>query len=306
MNPKKKASPVDPTELAALRAALHTLPPEHDADRRGVAIARIAQDVSLPTVIEVLDSRTPALSHSLLRSLAIELAVRGKPIRPEHPALRALTRGDASEPPPWLTAIESGLPRRASSFGPVEGGARSVPGRPADRAPRDPLVVSAWHEITADADRDAIAAPVRSWTVGSNGRVEVRVFALEDAHGAHPDRTFLRELGLASVPAAHGVALAPTSAASALAELVAAGHGGTYGSFTPDAPARDAAWRSLRALVGAPAHSRWSDVERHALAAGFAWFDETPFFEGQFHQLGLAVVSPSRDRLALLAAVDTD
>lgn len=167
-------------------------------------------------------------------------------------------------------------------------------------------MVGAWDEITGDVDCDAITAPVRPWTKGSNGCVEARVFALEGARGTHADAALLRTLGLASVPAASDAVVFPISATSAFTELVSAGHGGAYNPFLPDAWARDAAWRSLRGLVGAPAHARAIDVQRDARSAGITWLEGTPFFHGQFHALGIAVVSPTRDRLAVLAAGDSD
>lgn len=42
------------------------------------------------------------------------------------------------------------------------------------------------------------------------------------------------------------------------------------------------------------------------MASGFVAFSRTPYFYDVVHDLGLAVVGPSGDRLAVLAATDTD
>jgi hypothetical protein len=284
----------------ALRAALT----DADVDR---AIARIAQDFDGSVVLAAVAARDPALSRERLRRLAVELALRSKPIPPDHPVLRRLSRGDPSEPPPWLLPIEQDLPDRAVGYGRAPGSlAWSPPWEVSPEVEGDPLVCAAIGDVTTDADRDALGTAVRAWTRGSNGRVEAKVFVLEDAHGSHVDAALLRSLGLASVPATGSVRVRPTTPEALLGELFAAAHGGAYNPVTVDVHARDLAWASLRALCGADPRERASNVERTARACGITWFGQTPFFAQVAWDLGFAVVSETRDRLAVLAATDTD
>jgi hypothetical protein len=242
------------------------------------------------------------------RALAVELALRQKPIPRDHPALRSLleARG-ACELPPWLLGVERMLPPFCAHFGSAGATGRSLAGFPAPEVALDPLEVARLEDVTTDAERAALSEAVAAWAAGSNGVIEARVFALEGARGAHATADVLRSAGLDSVRSSDAtVGVSAVDAASALASLFSAAPGGAYTRRAADARARDLAWASLRTLVGARAGDPVEDVERRALACAFTAFGSTAFFRNVAWDIGLAVVTPERDRLAVLAATDED
>ncbi len=71
-----------------------------------------------------------------------------------------------------------------------------------------------------------------------------------------------------------------------------------------DAEARDLAWASLRALVGAGPGAAIEDVAQRAASCHFTSFGGTRFFCGIAWDLGLAVVTPelvTNDPVAIVA-----
>ncbi|MFI5931901.1 DUF6183 family protein [Actinoplanes sp. NPDC051494] len=82
---------------------------------------------------------------------------------------------------------------------------------------------------------------------------------------------------------------------------------GAYNSGEFGAYGRLFAWRSLKTLAGARLDAPASEVE--ALAHRCSWYSfagTTNWFESVAWDIGLAVLSPDRRRLAVLAATDTD
>jgi hypothetical protein len=162
-------------------------------------------------------------------------------------------------------------------------------------------------ETTTHAVAAAVGSAVANWAEESNGRIEARTFAL-DAE-VEPDAVgdTLLSLGLDSL---RGTEQAPgrCSATQAWQQLFAAAStGGAYNSGAFGAYGRLLAWRSVAALVDAPRDASPADVE--ALAQASSWYsfaEATDWFERVAWDLGLAVVSPDRRRLAVVAATDTD
>lgn len=162
-------------------------------------------------------------------------------------------------------------------------------------------------ETTTDADAAAIGAAVANWAEESNGRVDARAFALDgDLHPGAVGATLL-SLGLDSVRTL-SPAPGPCTPAQAWGQLFgAASAGGAYNSGCFGAYGRLYAWQSLAALAGAPPDAPPADVEALARACAWLSFAEcTDWFASVAWDIGLAVVSPDRRRLAVLAATDTD
>ena len=167
--------------------------------------------------------------------------------------------------------------------------------------------VPAARETTTDSDATAISSAVANWAERSNGRIEARTFALDaDLEPAAVGGT-LRTLGLESYQDPKS-GPGPCTAKQAWQVLfTAASSGGAYNAGEYGAYGRLLAWRSVAALSGAPEAASAAEVE--ALANGCSWHSfalTTDWFDDVAWDIGLAVVSPDRRRLAVLAATDTD
>jgi hypothetical protein len=89
--------------------------------------------------------------------------------------------------------------------------------------------------------------------------------------------------------------------------FAAASTGGAYNSGARGAYGRLAAWQSLARLCGAVEGDPVGVVEACARACTWYGFSaDTQWFQQVAWDIGLAVVSPERRRLAVLAATDTD
>ncbi|HEX4791923.1 MAG TPA: DUF6183 family protein, partial [Actinospica sp.] len=166
-------------------------------------------------------------------------------------------------------------------------------------------------EVTTDALAASISAAVESWTQDSNGRIEARVFE------------FAKPVDLEMVPAAlpasgleclrdrePGVAFSVSACAPAEVWRVlfaAASSGGAYNSGCFGAYGRLFAWRSLAGLAGTVEGATAAEVAEHAQLCSWYRFDtDSPWFDQVAWDIGLAVLDPSRSRLAVLASTDTD
>ncbi len=293
--------------ISAIRASLRRAL-EPDRREHVLELARIAQHQSADDCAEVLASGEPMLPPHLVRALAIELVLRGKPVPRDHALLQPIVDAwDRCEPPVWLLPVESALPVRCIHFGGPGAHSMAMPARASDASHVDPLRTTRMIDVTSEPERAAIAAAVTSWAVGSNGVIEVKVFSLEGARGTHATADVLRLASLESAPSDDtGLVVAQEDASTVLATLFTAAHGGAYNALRSDAEARDLAWASLRALVGAGPGAAIEDVAQRAASCHFTSFGGTRFFCGIAWDLGLAVVTPERDRLTVLAATDTD
>ncbi|MFG3149685.1 DUF6183 family protein [Streptomyces sp. M41(2017)] len=166
-------------------------------------------------------------------------------------------------------------------------------------------------ETTTQPAAEAMGRAVANWSEESNGRIEARVFGLAEPLDAESVPTALLTLGLECLQGAGkkvplSVAVSPLSEAWRVL-FAAASTGGAYNSGSYGAYGRLAAWQSMAALAGSPDGSIVAEVEAHALdclwhsfGADTKWFDQVAW------DVGLAVLSPDRRRLAVLAATDTD
>lgn len=277
----------NPPRAGDLLGALHLAPD-------GIALGRLAQLHDAETWTRVLKLGGALVPRERVRALSVELALRGRPLL--DPALARLGAEGA------LLPIESELHKCILHFGDVAGSSTRG-GAPVEGMVPDWLtvteyaVVEAWSSTMDTAHPSPLTAAVDPWVAHSNGRIEVRVVALEGAHGRHVPEALLRTL-LPLGPRVDATAISPSSA---LMHLFSAAHDGAYGRSRSDAEARDLAWTTLRGLVGGDANA---EVGERAERCGFTHIADNGFFENVFWDLGLAVVT--EDRMILVVATDTD
>lgn len=188
----------------------------------------------------------------------------------------------------------------------IRGGAASLPdlvGEPAHGHGPVPAV----RETTTESEAAAIGSAVANWVEESNGRIEARTFALAGDLEPEAVGDTLLSLGLESFRHPRS-GLERCSARQAWGQLfTSASNGGAYGSGCYGAYGRLYAWRSVAALAGAPPEATAAEVEALALTCSWHSFGGAgDWFEQVAWDVGLAVVSPDRRRLAVLAATDTD
>lgn len=188
----------------------------------------------------------------------------------------------------------------------LRGGSGSLPGMTAQPVRGHGKAVPAQETSTA-SETAAISAAVRNWAEGSNGRTEARTFILRadldpDAVGAT-----LLSLDLNSVPKLTADLGRCTPAHAWRQLFTAASAGGAYNTGEFGAYGRLHAWQSIAALAGAPPDASATDVE--TLAHQCTWLSfagATDWFDRVAWDIGLAVVTPDRRHLNILAATDTD
>ncbi|MFV2126745.1 DUF6183 family protein [Micromonospora sp. LOL_013] len=202
-----------------------------------------------------------------------------------------------------LTPIEGHPSRPRYHHG---GGSHDLPAMAAEPV-HGHCPVPRWQETTTSGEAAALSAAVDNWATGSNGRIEAQTFAFDD--DLPPDAVgdalvsvdLECTLGLTT-------GLGTCSPPQAWRQLFAAAStGGAYNRGEFGAYGRLLAWRSVAALVGAANGASAGDVE--ALAHRCSWYSfagATAWFDRIAWDIGLAVVSPDRRRLAVLAASDTD
>ncbi|MFI0965854.1 DUF6183 family protein [Streptomyces sp. NPDC021080] len=259
---------------------------------------------------------TGRASEELRACLVHELVLRGVVVE-ETPRIAGWATSPhwSHHPLAWLplarAAVEEGadLPSyssRGSShempYGPPEGSQQAV---------LSGTRVPPARETTTQDIATAMGRAVANWAEESNGRIEARVFQPAEPLDAASVPNALLTLGLECL---HGAgkktALSVTLCRPAQAWRVlfaAASTGGAYNSGSYGAYGRLAAWQSLASLAGSPdgasaeeAEARVSACTWHGFAADTKWFEQVAW------DIGLAALSPDRDRLAVLAATDTD
>ena len=150
---------------------------------------------------------------------------------------------------------------------------------------------------------------VLPWTTGSNGKAEAKAFRLEPAlTSASPGRWLLRALALECVEGAQALHAERTSADTAWGALFAASaNGGACSSGLGGAYGRRAAWVSLAALVDAPAGASPAQLDALAPSAQFLMFGAPGgWWNDVAWDVGVLVVRPGGDSVAVLAATDAD
>ncbi len=242
-------------------------------------------------------------SEELRACLTQELVLRGAEVRHRW----AVSTHWRFHPLGWLplslTSVEGrpGLPEYS-----IGGGSHELPAMSAKPVPGHGLAPR-WRETTTADETAMLTAAVDNWTKESNGRVEARTFAFHDDLPSDSIGGALASVGLQS---AQGMktGVGACSATQVWQQLfTAASAGGAYNSGEFGAYGRLFAWRSLKTLAGARQDAPASEVE--ALAHRCSWYSfarTTKWFESVAWDIGLAVLSPDRRRLAVLAATDTD
>ncbi|MFK4068396.1 DUF6183 family protein [Streptomyces sp. NPDC029674] len=301
----------DPAELKSLAGAR--------PDRLRALASELASDRRLPH-LETLFTEPPRSatdSEAELRACVLgELALRGVPWR-ERPAIEAYAERlrELGHPlarlPETRLDLEHRFGARTRGVGPV----RSA-GQLRARFPEAPdtaggVAAGATARETPDAARSRAAAG--AFTAGGWAKEpEARFFALprplrDDDFGM----AFLRGLPLdclAGEPGRGGMLSCLTAADDAAAQLyVAACDGGVNGRPQYGAYARLHAWEGLYALLGLPPGTPFLDAVRYAADSRWLRFMAfTSWFHHDTADVGLAVLDPSRTRVAVLAATDTD
>ncbi|MFI9266871.1 DUF6183 family protein [Streptomyces werraensis] len=173
-------------------------------------------------------------------------------------------------------------------------------------------------EAGADAGLHAVGVPddaraqaaARPFVAGGWARTpEVRFFALpEPLEPGDLGMAFLRQLPLDCLEGDGTAVACVTTPDDVLNELFSAAcYGGAGGQGQGGAYARLFAWESLYALMGLPADVPFLDAVRATPDHRWVRFlASTPWFHRDTADLGLAVLDPSRTRVAVLAATDTD
>ncbi|NMO55093.1 hypothetical protein HH310_28390 [Actinoplanes sp. TBRC 11911] len=219
------------------------------------------------------------ISGELRACLAQELVLRGQRVDYRPPAEHPL-----SVLPLTLTGIER--VDGDDMFGPWD--------LPSARATSD-QAPEVGETTTAD-EAQAIGAAVQNWVGESNGRFEARSFRLARDFDEPVDTLLAmnldcldglmprRRLGIESCPPDKAWRLLFTAAAS----------GGAYNKGLYGAYGRLAAWRSIHAMAG-------EDAER---GSWYLFEGRTTWFNKVAWDLGLAVITPDRRRIAVLAATD--
>jgi len=244
-----------------------------------------------------------AASEELRACLVHEIALRGGVVRHRWATSPHWRHHPLAWLPPSLTPMEGkpGMPAYT-----VRGGSRSLPEVTVEPAYGHGPVPAA-RETTTDADATAIATAVANWAEESNGRIEARTFVLDSDLAPEAVGDTLLSLGLESFRDP-GPGFGPCSASQAWGSLFsAASTGGAYGWGGHGAYGRLFAWRSVAALAGAPPEATAAEVQAVALSCSWhSYGGAGDWFEQVAWDVGLAVVSPDRRRLAILAATDTD
>jgi hypothetical protein len=215
--------------------------------------------------------------------------------------------------PLWLSGVEEAqhLPHHSAgssaypgSFGPSEG-----PGLLQDRALT--ACIPAAREMTAPSMASVMAVAVAGWAEESNGRIEARVFDLAEPVDAEVVPDMLAAVGLECLSGLRqrsrfSISSCPPAQPWRML-FFAASVGGAYNQGWFGAYGRLAAWRSLAGISGAAEGASAAEVERRVQECDWFSFDaDTDWFEQVAWDIGLAAVRPGRQRLAVLAATDTD
>jgi hypothetical protein len=208
---------------------------------------------------------------------------------------------------------ENGNYSPANPFGLWMESARELPPLPA-KNPALPRVT--FTERGAGAEVDRIYAAVENWGDESNGRTEARVFELSSS--VTPEELpadFLEHLSLECRENAAAISLRRVNPGVILELLfAAAANGAAYNYGEGGAYGRLKMWQSLAALVGCMSEANY-DAALEWVRACRAWwvFEVTEVIEDipyWFHRagwnMGIVVLRPEGDSIALLAATDTD
>jgi len=282
-------------------------------------VAAYASDLAYTELIACLVQET-VLRRKAEDSTLWRAAIKGTPV--------------AAHPLSWLpltlSEIEAGLPMYLPRYGPqsVSVGMASnaaqdqtvaaAAGRPGTQEKIEALTAS-WcaelhpiHDVTTPDRAEQILTAVLPWKGESNGRLEARLFTIDQPISAGMvDTCLLAACGLDSAPAAtpDNVNLVPASPAEVLSSLFSASSGGgAYGGDRCGAFGRYDAWRSIAALAGAPTGSTFHEAEAAVYACRGWWtfYSTSSWFFDVAWDIGLICLRADGRSLAVLAATDTD
>jgi uncharacterized protein (TIGR02996 family) len=307
-------------DLAGPEALLNN-PDKWESDTPSLLASILASGRPVQDTLRLIGGHvdTAALTE-LLACLAQELVLRGCDLA-DNPAGERLssdlvTTGHLLATLPLaLTQFETGLVENLARYRGNGSNWSSAYSEPAD----EPVAVPTGDHaptVTVEEEHDAeavsrIAAVHRSWTDGSNGNVEARIF--------RTDRTLIEEdVTTALLQSLRLAALAGLGATGIHAEFVsparafsilfwAACNGGAYTRGRLGAYGRLDMWESVGGLVGASAGE--SVLALAELAKQCVWMSvdtTSDWFFNVAWDFGLVVVRPDRRSLAVLMATDTD
>ena len=217
----------------------------------------------------------------------------------------------------WLPLSPSGMEQApAMPHYSVRGSSCSLPFGPSEGhdLPLDPAFtarVPAARETTTPSMASAMAVAVANWADESNGRIEARVFDLAEPVDAQVFPDMLAAVGLECLSglsrrSRFSIFSCPPAQPWRVL-FAAASTGGAYNQGCYGAYGRLAAWRSLAGISGAAEGASPAEVERQVQDCDWFRFDaDTDWFEQVAWDIGLAAVRPGHQRLAVLAATDTD
>ena len=325
-------TPGMPQALAAVRAfsEIHrTGDPEaldfasRGAETRSVA-ALLAYGQNVEAFAAALErSEGDAALHELFALWTQELVVRGNDLR-EHPAaVRLWTRlREFGHPlaalPLVLTDLDTEIREYLHQFnmnGDIWHGAPSPSDRPALEGSHggslDERVEIVARDVTDHAAFEEMLAGVMGWEKDSNGRLEARVFDLDEAAPhATISAELLCSLGLRCLETAapSAVTCTPVSPARAFARLFdAACSGGAYCRRHGAAFGRWYAFRSMAAMSGLRDARDAGAVVAAARRCTWAEFSApTAWFEQHLWDLGIAALDAGHKTVRMLAATDID
>ncbi len=227
------------------------------------------------------------------------LAAAGHPLGALPLALRAAER----EAPSYMPLYgDKGLGRAIDTLASGPMSVRTIP------PPADGASVRATRSDDAAVTERMLAA-VRPWAEGKSGKVEAKLFTLEPpVAGSVLGSWLLRALPLESTTATARLDVSRSGAEGVFGPLFsAASNGGAYSSGLGGAYGRLAAWRSLGALVGAPADADVDAIDRLAKASAFLTFRAPgPWFHDVAWDLGALALRSDGRSVAVLAATDNE
>lgn len=168
-------------------------------------------------------------------------------------------------------------------------------------------------EVTTEETANRIGTAVAKWKKESNGLIEARVF---EASGHLPPAALssevLQSLGLECLKGAksENIHLRESTLAEVMATLfAAAANGGAYNRGEGGAYGRLAMWHSLSGLAGGGSPDSGIEGSVAVIRACQRWwiFDAaSDWFSQVAWDIGIVVLRPGNDAIAILAATDTD
>lgn len=271
----------------------------------------LAHDAPAAELAAIFDSGGSIRHSNELRAMIVhELVLAGDDVA-NHPLVGRWARGGR-----WRHHGLGWLPLELAEFerspGP-QGRARFELGwealladRSVDAAGRTIEIV----ETTTDEYTGRAAQPFAHWVKHSNGKVDVHEYLAADAVRDDDLRDLLAHAAPAFLGTTHTFRAIPATLAQVWQRLHQAGSSASNYAYSPGgAHGRLHAWQSIAALSGAAVTATPDDIARlaqtcrwFALDVTSAWFWDTWWVS----DVALACIGPEPERVAVVAATDTD